>query len=366
MASKSVETKFATTPEEQIFGIDPYKAVSNTTLNNIVSKSNSFGGDIANLLGTIGDVASTAGVVSFITTGKLDKDYIVNKLGSTLKIDTSFIAKTPIANAGKLLQTMGLVDEKTANLLMGKDSSMSLVDIYTTAHNGYKTTVKNVKKVGDGFEQMGDDFEKFIKDDMFDSFSSFANVITSLDPNIANLIGTMGLSEELAILKNVVKQATTLEIPGLIDLIIKDVKDPKTQKAVLVQTLPDAVNASNTELLDSALDLLGGDMILGMYPTVVTDILMSYKDSSDTNMLPLNERATELFKLLERINKDWLYTYRDDVKVVNIDNFKSLSSAAKDILYACDNVTIRSAAMIGGYFKPEAPLIVAKKYYPYI
>lgn len=364
--AKSVDTKFATTPEEQIFGIDPYKAVSNTTLNNIVSKSNSFGGDVLNLMGTVGDVASTAGVVSFITTGKLDKDYIVNKLGSTLKIDTSFIAKTPIANAGKLLKTMGLVDEKTANLLMGKDSSMSLVDIYTTAHNGYKTTVQNVKKVGDGFESMGKDFEKFIKDDMFDSFSNFTNVITSLDPNIANLVSTMGLGEELAMLKSVVKQATALEIPGLIDMIVKDVKDPATQKAVLAQTLPDAISASNIELLDTALELLGGDIVLGMYPTVITDVLAGYKDSSDTMALPLEDRAIELFKLLERINKDWLYVYRNDVKTINIDNFKNLSTAAKDILYACDDINIRSAAMIGGYFKPEAPLVLAKKYYPYI
>ena len=366
MASKSVETKFGTTPEEQIFGIDPFKAVSNTTLNNIVSKSDSFGGGIANLLGAAGDVASTAGVVSFITTGKLDKDYIVNKLGSTLKIDTTFLAKTPIANAGKLLKTMGLVDEKTANLLTGKDSSMSLVDIYTTAHNGYKTTVQNVKKVGDGFESMGKDFEKFIKDDMFDSFSNFANVISSLDPNIANLVNTMGLGEELAMLKSVVSQAVALEIPGLIDLIVKDVKDTNTQKAVLAQTLPDAIKVSNLELLELTIDMLGGDTLLGMYPTVIGDVLAGYKDSADTVELTLVEREAELLKILNSINKEWAYTYRNDIKTINLDVFKSLSEASKLILFSSTNVELRSAAMIGSSFKQESPMTLAKRYYPYI
>lgn len=364
--AKSVETKFATTPEEQIFGVDPFKAMSNTTLNNIVGKSNSFGGGIANLLGAAGDVAATAGIVNFITTGKLDKNYIVDKLGSTLKIDTTFLAKTPIANAGKLLQSMGLVDAKTANLLTGKDSSMSLVDIYTTAHNGYKTTIKNVKQVGDGFENMGKDFEKFIKDDMFDNFTNFTAALNSVNPQVANFVNTLGLGEELALLRSVVNQATALEIPGLIDLIIDDVKDEGTQKAVLAQVLPDAVELCNTELLDVTIDILGAEVVRGMYPTIVSDILKGYKDSADTTLLSISEKGVELFKILEKVDPEWAYTYRSETKIVNLDIFKNMSEASKQILFACDNEVYRSAAMIGGYFKPDEPLVIAKKYYPYI
>lgn len=364
--AKSVETKFATTPEEKVFGVDPFKTVSNTTLNNIVSKSDSFGGGLANLLGVASDVATTAGIVSFVTTGKLDKNYIVDKLGSTLKIDTTFLAKTPIANAGKLLQSMGLVDAKTANLLTGKDSSMSLVDIYTTAHNGYKTTVKNVKQVGDGFEEMGKDLEKFIKDDMFDSFTNFTAALGSINPEIANLVNTMGLGEELALLTNIVNQATALEIPGLIDLIVKDVKDEGTQKAVLAQTLPDAIEVCNTELLDVTIDILGADVVRGMYPTIVSDVLKGYKDSADTTLLPLSEKSVELFKILEKVDPNWAYTDVGGAQVVNLDVFKNISDASKQILFACDNEVYRSAAMIGGYFKPDDPLVIAKKYYPYI
>ncbi len=350
--AKSVETKFSTTPEEQIFGVDPFKAVSNTTLNNIVSKSGSFGGGITNLLGTAGDVAATAGIVSFVTSGKLDKDYIVNKLGSTLKIDTSFIAKTPIANAGKLLQSVGLIDDKTAHLLSGKDSSMSLVDIYTTVHNGYKTTVKAV--------------DKLIKDDMFDSFTNFTNALTSLNPNVASLINTIGLGEELALLTDIVKQTVALQIPGLVDDIIKDIKDEKTQKAVLAKTFPNAVAGSNLDLINITLDTLGTNTVKGMYPNLISDILKNYKDPIDTAKKPLAEREDALLGLLNKIDEHWNKRYVNGVWLVNLDVFKGLSEAAKMIFHHSQNVEIRSVAMIGNFFKPEKPLVIAKKYYPYI
>ncbi len=350
--AKSVETKFSITPEEQIFGVDPFKAVSNTTLNNIVSKSGSFGGGVANLLGTAGGVAATAGIVNFVASGKLDKDYIVNKLGSTLKIDTTFISKTPIANAGKLLQSVGLIDDKTANLLSGKDSSMSLIDIYTTVHNGYKTTINNV--------------DKLIKDDMFDSFTNFTNALISLNPNVANLMSTIGLGEELALLTDIVKQTVALEIPGLIDSIIKDIKDEKTQKAVLAKTLPNAVQGSNLDLINIALDNLGVNTVKGMYPTIIGDILRNYKDSADTSKLPLSEHEVKLFELLNRIDKNWYQIQRNGVWVMNLDVFRGISEASKQILYHSTNDNIRSVAMIGHLYKPEQPLVIAKKYYPYI
>ena len=364
--ARSVETKYATTPEQEIFGVDPFAVVSNNTLNNIVNKSSSFGGGVVNLLGTAGDVAATAGIIGFLNTGKLDKNYIVDKLGSTLKVDTSFLAKTPIANAGKLLQSMGLVDEKTANLLTGKDSSMSLVDIYTTVHNGYKATVKNIKQVGDGFEQMGKDFEKYIKDDLFDSFSSFTNANSALNPEIANMINTMGLGEELALLRNIVDQTVALEIPGLIDLIIKDIKDEKIQKAVLVQSIPNAVGTGNLELVLLALDIVSPNTIMGAYPTIIRDVLSSYKESADTINLDMSDRTDKLFEILHKLDPKWAYVQREGQWVINLDIFRSMSTAAKSIMYACPEDDVRTASLVGHLFKPEPPLVAAKKYYKYI
>lgn len=364
--AKSVATKFSTTPEEEIFGVDPFAAMANTTLNTIVGKSGSFGNGISNLMGAAGNIATAAGIVSFVSTGKLDKDYIVDKLGSTLKIDTTFLAKTPIANAGKLLQSMGLVDEKTANLLTGKDSSMSLVDIYTTAHNGYKTTVKNVKKVGDGFEQMGKDFEKYIKDDLFDSFSSFTNALNSINPEIANFVNTIGMGEELALLRDVVNQSVALEIPGLVDSIIRDIKDEDVQKAVLVQALPNAVDNGNLELMAVTLDLVSADTITGIYPEIVNDILKGYKDSTETINLTLAEKGDVLFGILDKIDPKWLYTVRNGTEVYNLDVFKTMSDSAKKITIHSNRDDVRTLAMIGHHFKPEAPLVVAKRYYPYL
>lgn len=364
--AKSVDTKYSTTPEEKIFGVDPFQAMSNTTLNSIVSKKNSFGVDVSHLLGHATNISLLAGAVSVIQTGKLDKKYIMDKLGSTLKLDTSFLANTKIASAGKLLQSMGLVDDKTANLLSGKDSSMSLVDIYTTAHNGYKTTVKNVKKVGDGFEQMGKDLEKYVKDDLFDSFSNFTKAIGAINPEIANLVGAMGLGEELAMLRDVVQQTVALEIPGLVDLIINDIKDEKTQKVVLAQSIPMALDSSNVEVLTLALDIVGADTIRGMYPDIVSDILKGYRESADDVGMAIETTATNLFELLDKVDPKWAYTSMNGTWALNLDVFRDMSPAAKRVIINSDNVEYRSVAMIGGLYKPEKPLVIAKKYYPYI
>lgn len=350
--ARSIDTKYATTPEEQVFGIDPFQAVANSTLNNIVSKDKSFGSSLTNLLGVAGDVATTAGIVSMVTTGKLDKDYIINKLGNTLKIDTSFLSNTQISNAGQLLKSVGLIDDSTANLLSGKDSSMSLIDIYTNVHNGYKTTVNNVDKILDN--------------DVFDSFSNFTNALAAINPTAASMISTMGLSEELGLLNNIVSQTISLNIPGIIDTIINDITDDRTQKKVLASSIPDALVAGNVELIEIALDKLGSNSVLSMYPNIVKLLLANYKGyDSDINQSD-TVKANKLLTLLNKISSNWYKYNRNGIWIIDLDVFSEANVLVRTILTSDMSTEYASAISLADQFKKNDVMTIAKKYYPHI
>lgn len=356
--SRSVDTKYSTTPEDKVFGIDPFQAIASTTLNNIVSKSGGFGDGIKNLMGAAGGVATNAAFISFVSTGKLDKKYILDKLGSTLKMDTSFLANTPIANAGKLLQQAGLVDERTANLLTGKDSSMSLIDVYKTVHDGYRVTKQNIDNIGNNIQN---NFKAIINHEMFDSYSSFVKNLESLNPAIYNTLNTLGIGEEFLIMRDIVMTSANLGVGYLIEDLLKDIKDEKIKHAVIASTLPELANSFNMDLVVNALDILGGAEVKSIYPNITKDVMANFVENSEDLGLPLTERAAKLETLLARIDINWMYL--DKTNIIDMSLFTGMSRTSKELLIYSTNIDVQNFTVLNDCVRNDDYNIVAKRYY---
>lgn len=362
--AKSLDTKYQTVPTEAVFSVDPFKAMSNTTLNAIYgggSESGGIGKGLGNLIGATGGTAINSALMEFVNTGKVSKEQVLGKLKDTLKIDTGFLTNSPIAKAGDYLKNMGLIDDKTANFLSGKDSSMSITDVIKNTKNTYNMVKSNGEKVVDGFKQIGND----IKDAFtYDSVSDFLNTLNSVMPGIAEGLQLQGMGEEIFLISDIVKTAVHLNVGPLIDSLVDEIKDDKVKKAVIVSNISSGVYSSNVDFLNKALEILGPGAVKAASPTIVSDLLSSYKPTNKD--LPLQEQTNELLNLLSRIDNNWDKINRDGELVYNIDAFNKVSPYVRSLFLVSDNIYYKSLAMTANKYPIVKPMDIAKKYYPYI
>lgn len=251
-----------------------------------------------------------------------------------------------LTNSGFLGDPSEIVDG-----LLGASKGKPLSDMIKFQQDQIKVAVNGI-----------DNVIKDIKDFDVESVGSIVAMINGIVDD-GRLAEALDLGAEFAMLKELNVSSLLLGIAGSVDIIIEYKKDKKERRLLLLDGLPTAVRMSNIDYVNKCIDHSGIGAVWSRCPTIITDLLTSYK-LPDGQSQP-SEYSTKVFiDLLDRLKNRWEYTSSQyGTERLNLDVFNRLSQDANWSLGL--NERFKDAIGISGSYVPQVANAAFKTAYPY-
>lgn len=251
-----------------------------------------------------------------------------------------------LTNSGFLGDPSEIVDG-----LLGASKGKPLSDMLKYQQDQIKVTVNGI-----------DNIIKDIKDFDVESMGSIVAMINGIVDD-GRLAEALDLGAEFAMLKELNVSSLLLGIAGSVDVIIEYKKDKKERRLLLLDGLPTAVRMANIDYINKCIDHSGIGAVWARCPTVITDLLTSYKLPEGQSQ-PSEYSIKVFIDLLDRLKNRWEYKSSEvGTERLNLDVFNRLSQDASWSLGL--NERFKEVIGISGVYVPQAANTAFKTAYPY-
>lgn len=158
---------------------------------------------------------------------------------------------------------------------------------------------------------------------------------------ISNALGAMGNAGLSKYLTSIVDlQATSAYVGALMqqvsDLGIVDLyremsdlfHSDKEKKRYIAMSVENSISRSDINMIQTAVDIIGGDQVYYNYPDIIERILSSYRFDFAYEPSKLPQYRSALINLLNSINPSWYYEQIEDKKFTKLSSFTRISRDA--------------------------------------
>lgn len=161
---------------------------------------------------------------------------------------------------------------------------------------------------GDVFAKVGDLVQRVAYTD-FKSMSDIGYLINDLateaDPNAGNLFKMDDQDSTVAFLVGTIREATQYGIPNSFSTLSATIQNSSTMNRVIDGVLPDAIAASDLDMLIDMANSRSRDSVIHRYPDVLRRIGDSYKSTPMETAHERYERAEKVYEAFDAIDFDW-------------------------------------------------------------
>lgn len=340
-------TEFITTQDSGLATKDVYDTNPETLIGNAFVASSGWGFDMKMpiLSGKIGEVTqlfdgikkNAAGIKQGINGVReiiKNKDKILSDLKDSISTDL-------LTHVG-----LGSYAGSINDVIAGRKSPESLLGVISSKDPQMKIIIDGVQTIRNA------------KD--LDSAKGVFDLLGAVTGN-SKLAEVLNLQPEFILYSNLLTKASKLRIPEITDKVLEYIDKDQKDKIYLAN-INRVTENSDLVTLEKIAEELGYTAVINSYPNVVKTLLESYTTLSGDS--PTLKEAEEFDAFLTKLDKDWLYSYRGDSKVINFGLFENISSDSYDTLNLLDKY--QSFLPIARLYPVDGIRGLTTKYKPWI
>lgn len=313
--------------------VDVYNTVTPEVRNSLTSKLSAFGAGLDDMLGTGADII--AGIGSRLTNGTMNlaqaKDRIMGALAGSR------------GDIQKLAQS---IQDSLFAELTGLDPSTNYVKTVSNLLNQIKILTSQGERLISG------------KD--FDEVSSVLGFLSDITGN--RVWKSFDLGSEAALMTTAVRQISQWGIPELMNEVL-DSADPPTRFSIIKRSASTIASSSDAATVAAIIRKGGAAALVSETPNFPETFVTRYQLKKGATPADYPALVTELFEIMDALDPEWFWTWRNGVKVWNL---RAISKASKDMLtLLTSNADTMPAALVAPSYKVnKSALSLMKTMYP--
>lgn len=148
----------------------------------------------------------------------------------------------------------------------------------------------------------------------------------------SELMEYFNLGAEAGILGGIAKMLVTYGVGSLVDDLVEMAHDESVKDAIFQAIIEDAINTSDLNSINKALDKLGADGLLSERPLAIAEILAAYRFPEDFNIANIAAERKRLIDTLIRISPYWCTKLRNNVPTPDYTNFMRIGTDARTLM----------------------------------
>lgn len=168
----------------------------------------------------------------------------------------------------------------------------------------------------------------------YEGITSTANLINAVNGD-TNIIEILDNEVEFAIIDTILENAIDQGLPNVIDLISNQISDPSYARKLYLNRVRQAALRSDLDTVKRIVELTDVISVLNAVPTIIKDIVASYKLPKGKDVA---SEYTRLIDLLETIDSDWYKSPRGSDEHINLSMFYNASDDAVLVLGQSNNL----------------------------
>lgn len=177
-----------------------------------------------------------------------------------------------------------------------------------------------------------------------------------------DIFSVLDLDAEIGIFRGVLEEVSAWGVPELVDSVLGEINDPFTRRRVVQASTARLSQRADIDSIDNILNHVDASALTAGRPDFPRQVLQRYRFTPGTTPADYPARLAQLVSVMDRLQYDWLWTYRGSEAVWNLSLIQHASDDALQLFYS--DAAYRTPALMGSDYPARDVRSLMRSMYP--